>query len=247
MSQLARLFPRTAAVKSATWLAKCVCAAFSFLLLSAPAIAQTTYSDSEFVNSDWTLFTETSNGSSAIKSQVNSGGNPDAWMRVENTSNNAIISTYIFSNTAVYSPNTSGAISTLSVTFNHYTFQITPFSSHGQYVGLAIRQNNKSYYGQFDQSYPSSWASISIASMTQDTFRTLSDANDHPDFSTNGSTLSFGLWNYNVDGATRTTGSAFDNFSVTVQNASIVPESGTLALLGFAVLPVGTWLVRRRK
>lgn len=217
----------------------CLCALF---LPGVTAQAQNvTFSDGTFNHADWSLIFETSGSGSASATQVVSGGNPGSWWQVENVSEDSYVAAYSYMNAARYNPSVSGAIAGIDISFDHFTFQVTPFSVHGQGVGLALRQNGKNYYGPFDISYPPTWKTLSWTMIEADQMRTFTDPNDHPDFSSTGSEVTLGIWNYNVKGAYRTTGSGFDNFSVSV---TTTPEPGAWLILASAVVPL---ILRRRR
>ena len=142
---------------------------------------------------------------------------------------------------AVVNPNLT-PITGMSISIDEIAIQ----NLFGVGVGVypAFQQNGKNYLALSNILVNSdfSWQTLNASGLTAASFTTISDANDHPDFSTTGSLIQFGFVTANNNGsppimASRAAG--FDNWSYAV---TTVPEPGSLLLCG--VMALG-WAVRR--
>lgn len=211
------------------------------------AFADTTFTDGTFAG--WTA-TQTQDGStgSATATQFLSGGDPGAYLQItNNTGDSGSFWGVALNPTAVYDPG-SGAILSLGMSGMYSTISVDSLYN-GQCTGLALSQGGTIYVGSYlgpalECGYYDKWHNVSFSSLDSSDFS--SSTGTHPDFSTSGSQITFGLTAFNL-GAGRSTDTDFDNFSVTVQVAGSteVPEPSSLLLLASGAL--GLLGVIRRK
>ncbi len=212
-------------------------AAFIFVLGCSRLSAAVVYADGTFSPTNWTTVVIGATGSGTGQ-QMPNGGNPGYWWDVTNYVATTDMATDSFSIASTYYPATSGAIQSLSFQYDFITQLI---SGYGEGTCPAIFQNGIDYrLVTDDDSYPSSWTTLSWTDLTALDFSKYGDSTAHPDFSANGSAIEFGFTNINSGTgqfSNRTTGSGFDNFNVSIAQVTVPePTVGLLALGGIGML-----------
>ena len=126
---------------------------------------------------------------------------------------------FAFKQGAIYFPSTDGAI--LSIDYSELS--INQGGGNGQYSAPAIRQNGKLYTmvpgGKAFTTPETSWTTHLLTGLTQNDFRTIASAADHPDFSTNGGRMEVGFMRLQVvqaGGGASTTKVGIDNYRLTM-------------------------------
>jgi len=181
---------------------------------------------------------------------LSSGGNPGnhRFLRVALSSPGAA---YVSErNVFTYNPATSGAISTISFSIDAYSVPA------GSQVGFLVHQNGNNYYhlGHFPVTGTYSTDNLPGTLVNQFNLNFISGIN--PDFSSSGAPIQFGYFAsvLNVSGQNIEASTFFDNFCVAVNGGDCaaaiaaanndVPEPGTFALFGTALLSIGAWRKR---
>jgi hypothetical protein len=218
------------------------------VLAASVASAQVTFSDGTFNNADWSLISSSTGTGFATQNQVLTGGNPGAYLNVTLTSNNDWTFATSLMKLAQYDPQTQGAITNLSESFDNIQYGIV--GAFGQGVAPDILQNGVVYFdAAYDDSNPTSWTTLRWNDMQASSFITESDFLnnnyvDHPNFSSSGSVITFGFGTGNSPFGDRVTGTGFDNFEVEINTPQATPEPGSVAL--FLSWVIGGGLLRRR-
>jgi hypothetical protein len=187
-----------------------------------------TFPDETFNAGEWNTVLELFGpGGTASAEQVAEGGHPGAYRRISITLNSTQgsatagqVAVFSIKPGASYTPSTQGAIR--SVDYSEDSILLVG-GGGGQTSAPALRQNGTIYtlvFGGGAFGTPDgAWTAHSITGLEQDDFRTLTSADEHPDFSANGTRIEFGFMRAistpagNV-GGTRTGG--IDNWEVTV-------------------------------
>lgn len=215
-------------------------AALAALTISSPnVVASTIFSDGDFSN--WTTQVVFSHVTSSGSSTRNpSGGNPDAFLEVTQSTPGGAIGLFHApqpgaSDPFVYDPGVSSAIESLD-----FSIDFQPIQGYGAYQAFypSLTQGGNVYLaGGANMSGTSGWNNFS-RSLTQDNFYLITgttsyaiDSSQHPVFGSSGSAITFGLLTTNNLSGTIVAG--YDNYSLTVYP---VPEPCTLA----ALLSMGT-------
>ena len=233
--------------------AACIGALLSVIWIGSPAQA-VVISDTEFVTTDWAeqivfnaqpVLPVFSVGRSAT------GGNPDAYRTIQHvyTGPGSMAVGHRFTKTS-YDPSTQGAIATVDYNLDTLFVSQMGLSLPGA-VGFssAIFQNNSWYSTTLGTILPpfGVWNSFSNIGVAASDFNLLLGSGPaQPDFSGTGAVIQFGFMSSNgsASGGQNTVTSGADNFSVTINPATIA-EPGTLALFGLGLLGLG--VTRRRK
>jgi hypothetical protein len=156
-------------------------------------------SDSSFDDNDWETevlsFGNGGTGSAGHLTYLGQAGADYRQITIDANSGGqvAVFSIYIKSG-AQYFPSSSGAIFT--VDYSEQSILLSGGGS-GQYSAPAIRQNGKYYTltpdGGAFATPDATWTTHPLHGLTQNSFRTLDSASDHPDFSANGSRIEVGF------------------------------------------------------
>lgn len=180
------------------------------------------WSDNDFQDAAWTLFTELAGGGTVAAVREASGGNPGACRKVTNLlpGANGVALGFHFLNTATYTPSSDGAIASVAFSIDAQLVSSTHGSpTHdGIAFGVSLRQNSKNYYrwSSNTNNTPGVWHEYSSGALTANQFRTVEDPNDHPDFTSSGTVILFGIYSGNTSvGAGYDTVARFDNWGVT--------------------------------
>ncbi len=186
------------------------------------ARAQVAFHDTTFNEGDWTteVFFRSGQGGSATAVQSLVGGNPGAHRLVTHTIGTRPAQVFVVHERAgaTYDPSTQGAIAAIDYSFDARTFSDPGYG--GQSATLAIRQGGVVYCGPFFANGEFIWRSTAQSGLVASNFTVLNGA-AHPDFSSTGDPLHFGLVtsNTNPEGGIigqSTTIVGYDNWSVGV-------------------------------
>jgi len=201
------------------------------------------FSDDVFNTGDWTQALEQQGtGGSATAMQVLTGGNTEEYWRVDLTLNagSGLIGAFYIRSTALYDPSSSGAIDSID-----YSEDGIHLGSEGALPGLgqaaspALLQDGIFYRltpsspGYFSNP-PTGWMSHGVSGLVAADFISVGGGLS-PDFSVNGSPISFGFWRGISHPAGNPVQSQFggiDNWNLTI---NLVPEPTTLGLLGMSL------------
>ncbi len=209
------------------------------LCAAAPQGAGASFQDGTFAPGTWTMteFVAGPGTASANTTQLQTGhGNPLPAWRTSHTfagvgSGGAQTAIWVehLMNAAVYDPATEGAIAELWFSVDY----ILPNGQH--YVHVLAEQDSKFYVGSwgpggFVTYSTQSWASFGPNALVQDDFiERLPDgsvnANSHPDFTTTGAPITFGLETSTSTNGTHTLWVDMDNFRVDVNGLSAAATS----------------------
>lgn len=162
--------------------------------------------DNFFNDNDWDDFVESYGaGGTGGGGHLSFNGQADAGYRQVTIDVNgagggsaAQVAVFTIRRNALYFPSSDGAI----LTIDYYESSINQSAGNGQYSAPAIRQNGKMYTlvpgGKAFATPETSWTNHSLIGLTQNDFRTIASAADHPDFSTNGARLEVGFMRLQV-------------------------------------------------
>ena len=138
----------------------------------------------------------------------------------ENSGTAAQVAVFSIKRGTAYSPTSDGAI--FSVDYSEDSILLSG-GGNGQYSAPAFKQNGKLYTlvpgGGAFPTPEAGWTRHSLTGLTQNDFRTLASASDHPDFSATGSRIEVGFMRLHSvpagsAGGTRTGG--IDNWRITL-------------------------------
>ncbi|MHC4410119.1 MAG: PEP-CTERM sorting domain-containing protein, partial [Planctomycetota bacterium] len=229
-----------------------------------------TYSDTEFATTDWTQteIADSSLGGTVVVSQVSPGGNPGAYYDGTHlfTGPGRVDYGHLYAPAggAVVDPSL-GAINTIDFALDAAVF-FGSTSASGPGVNPGVRwywllEQAGVYYGAGDlvAIKADDCKSLSQSGLTASDFYVIDRAGGgltpgSPDFSTGGDSISFGFAtaNSNPGGPVNVVVNwGVDNWSVTVNTESTgggtdpVPEPGTFALFGVALVAYGAYRRRR--
>ena len=186
--------------------------------------ADVTFFDGTFNNSDWSETPYVNgNGGSSSAAQTASGGNPGGFYQVTPSVNGgpACGAGVYLRNGFTYSPSTQGAIYNID-----YSVDLIAISLDGE-AEPVVYQNGNLYFGPELYTAAGTWQTLTETNLMANNFVKLvtgtpngelgSDGTSHPDFSTNGSPITFG---FIVPDSTVTTPyttvGGVDNFTLTV-------------------------------
>ncbi len=229
------------------------------------AIAGTiTFSDSTFNNADWDLTSFSipnidgvHGGTGTVSAtQSPSGGNPGEYRYILNSvnaiSDYTAIEGFHINNTAIYNPQTQGAISSIDYSEDAINFGW----GDGHATGLALKQNGQFYftytYRNFLITPALAWKNYQLTSLTETDFINVKNAAiklqttnpiDYPDFSASGSPIEFGFFRGNSGASSYSLPAGIDNWRVTInhEEAKKVPEpSSVFGLLAAGALGAGS-------
>lgn len=218
------------------------------------------YTDGTFNNSDWNVTLATSGqGGTATAGQMATGGNPGSYWDVAITLNattpdlgTALVGVFSINSTAVYDPSVSGAIA--SIDYSEDSILLSTLNASiggGQSAAPALLQNGILYTltlstGVF-ATPDTTWTSHQLMGLTAADFFS---GTLNPDFSVTGAPIEFGFWraiSHPTGNPIQGRTGGIDNWTLTVNSASTVPEPATLSLLSFGLLGVGFAARRRRR
>jgi hypothetical protein len=186
-------------------------------------------SDDNFDDNDWDdvvqAFGAGGTGGGGHLSFNGQAGAAAGYRQITITVNNAgsgsaaQVAVFAIKRGASYFPQTDGAI--LSISYSESS--INQSSGNGQYSAPAIRQNGKLYTlvpgGKAFTTPEPTWTDHSLTGLTQDDFRTIASAADHPDFSASGGRIEVGfmrLHSVPAGGSGDTRKAGIDNYRLTM-------------------------------
>jgi len=195
-----------------------------------------TFTDTEFLDSNWVMETLPIGATGQSGLQLTSGGNPGNFRKVTTYSNSFTYMANICT-AFVYDPSVSGAISSISWSVDR--LNIAVFGA-GQGQALLIKQAGKYYTSSFTTSGSNnfSWNTIGNSGLLASNFSENLIDPGVPNFSASGSPITFGYLTSNGNAAGIEVG--YDNYNV---NITPVPEPATLIILSAGI---GS-LIRKRK
>lgn len=195
----------------------------------------TTFAEAEWDLDTWDTYLVTTGTPGTVERQrLATGGNPGPGLRVINTlpSSDDTVYLFHFKQGAAYTPAVSGAIDSVEFRINAKPISSTHPSgmgADGMGLRLALRQNEKNYFVDKEGISTNTgneidvWRTIAATGFRSQDFRTLDDANDHPDFSAAGSEIQLGFRSSNrSDTVGYSLTADFDNWFVLLQPA--VPQ-----------------------
>ena len=238
----------TQSTRSTRFLAICVA------VTSISSYADTTinFSDANLLTTDYEVkvFNNLPATDSYVIATKPSGGNPDFWLSIDatmsaNSDPNALLAAGFINNSWKYNPQTQGLISKIEFSMDRYISTITEDASENAI--LLVRQDDV-YFFQTLQGTPTAAVWITISAQTvplvQD-WRSFNFTSGlitggvHPNFTSNGSQLEFGVALSAQPNNRLISGSlGADNIRISI---SAVPEPGTfiLCILGVvAIVPL---------
>ena len=182
-----------------------------------------TFADGNYGN--WTLVTFASAGGSASQSVIATDGYPTPpLLRISHViAPFGFVTSIHINEAAVYSPATQGAITSVDFTEFARTFSTEAFT-YGGASGPALGQGGAYYVCCFaptrddymSSALPSPWKQISFAGLSAQNFGRVVgpgvyDFSQHPDFSSGGATIRFGLARHNSHTGSFSTTRVSDN------------------------------------
>jgi len=185
--------------------------------------------DDTFSDSDWDDEVQTfgaggTGGGGHLSFNGQAGAGP-SYRQITITVNNAgsgsaaQVAVFAIKRGAVYFPPSDGAI--FSIGYSESS--INQSSGNGQYSAPAIRQNGKLYTlvpgGKAFSTPEPTWTDHSLTGLTQNDFRTIASAADHPDFSASGGRIEVGfmrLYTVQAGGNGGTVKGGIDNYRLTL-------------------------------
>ncbi len=213
-----------------------------------PARSTVEFYDGAFNLADWqTTPYYWGNGGSITLSQINSGVNPGQFLEIDHFLQSGATNSVVYGlhtrNGATYTPSVQGEITAIDFSI-HFENLLTTGMGHG--FAFALRQDGNIYHvfqslsgtvpgWQQDMHLGLQETSFGLMTPIETTF--IIDFNYHPDFSSTGSQIEFGLatWNAGKTSIHKIVG--YDNWTVTV-----IPEPAT-----FAILALGSLILKTRK
>ena len=215
----------------------------------APDVS-TSFSDEVFNNADW-AFTFVPVGCAcgvANGYQVVTGGNPGeyrfALTQPGNGSGPSSAFGFNIKTAAVYDPASQGAIT--AITYDEDAIDLPPINIPGQNTGPALLQNGTHYYYDPLRLFLlSSWTHLHLSAVQASDFRTVADANAHPDFSSAGAPITFGyVRDIASSGGAFTETGGIDNWAITVNPPPTITATagalGTIVPSGEVPVPCAT-------
>ena len=186
-----------------------------------PFRVSTPVTDSFFDDGDWDDIVETysasgtgAGGHLTFNGQAGAGYRQISINVTSASGSDAKLAVFAINRRALYFPSSDGAILWIDYT----ELSINQSTGSVQYSAPAIRQNGKLYTlvpgGKAFATPDTSWTDHALAHLTQNDFRTLASASDHPDFSRNGSRIEFGFMREQVGAGTSKAG--IDNWRLTI-------------------------------
>jgi hypothetical protein len=201
--------------------------------------------------STWGQFSIFGSGGSSGATKPSIGGNPGSYLRVFGAMSpnwNGLADTWIYArwfdgNAQVFSPGSLGAIKSIDYRFDTSTLVGPPAVME---VGLLLQQRGQHYAKPYLIPSGAAWTTkVDTGALAEDfsgenVFSQVFDSSRHPDFSSNGADIRFGVY-------TRTIGPigslgydyalGIDNWTVTVH---YIPEASTLAIAASALCALVT-------
>jgi len=196
-------------------------------VLSVRSDGDAVFSDAAFADADWLMTTFVGGtGGAAAAVQVVDGGNAGAYREVAlqvnaaRANETASIFSFHWLRAATYEPQLSGPITSIDYTRDERLFV---GRGDGQATALALQQDGNVYFAVYGSLPENVWTHRSSNGLTVMDFTLLApdlaQSPQRPDFSAQGSRMTFGFLRANstgVGGAAYATRAGIDNWSVTV-------------------------------
>ena len=202
-----------------------------------------TFAENTFDDANWNTLVVVgpSGGQTAV--QASDGGNsgtvPDPFRSVTTNTSQGVVTAHADSSNT-YDPSTA-AITSLDFSID---FRNISFFGAGQNVGPMLEQAGVHYVGPGTITGPggTNWTNYSLTGLTSDNFGPADSSAGNPDFSVNGSPITFGFATRNSGGNTIEVG--YDNWSTIV---ATVPEPSAFLYGGLisTLVGCGVWVKRR--
>lgn len=207
-------------------------ACVSIVAVGSARAASPTFSDEVFNNADWTQTFQCASPYSQCASNCNAfsfcgsvggqqqiaNGNPNQFrngttVTVAHIGNSQSFGMNMRSG-VLYTPSSQGPITSLKfdIDVKHLENAVTA-------LGPALQQSGKFYYyAPLNDAGASGWSHRQLTGLTSADFRTVADANDHPNFTASGTTIQFGYVQTLAWGCCSATHgiAGYDNWAVTV-------------------------------
>jgi len=192
----------------------------SCLATGVACAAPVVFQDGEFNAGTWftELYQQESGGTSQA-ARVTSGGNPGAALQITNTVNagGTVIGFHRYGNTTStrYVPSTQGEIATLDYNIDYR--MINGFGQ-GQSFGFALKQGQVIYTAaDATTGISSQWSNRPVSGLIETDFTRVDGALGHPNFTTSGEPIRFGIFTGNTSsGAGYSIVAQYDNFLVRI-------------------------------
>lgn len=210
------------------------------------------YYDGTFNSGNWSIATLVYGPGGIVSgTQQANGGNPNQWLKVDDTVYGNVgdikaVFGFFANSDAVYNPSTQGAID--HIYYSEEALFLSGLGGSGQRGFVALKQNGNIYHIFNTTGTPSAWTKKEKDNVVGTDFIQMNDPNNpgtfwmtpntslHPDFSANGSPITFGFYRGNSDGTGGLNGYnqsvGMDNWTVIIHT---VPEPASLALLWTAL------------
>lgn len=227
-------------------------AALALLFTGNVTQAQTTFSDGNFLDANWSaskIFDSTPGASASFGAfQSPTGGNPGAFRETQHSySGPGGLAVGHLQTSAFFTPSLQGAIQTIDGSYDALVISVGSSAAVG--YGLALKQNGDYYLKGGAAVFPGAgWTVRTFIGLTSADFGRVDDATFHPDFSLTGSSIQFGYYTGNgtAFGTPEASDSGIDNWTVSV-NAAATPEPGSATLLITLCLGTAGFARRRRR
>jgi hypothetical protein len=213
-----------------------------------------TFSDTEFATSNWTtvLEFEASPGTGSFAAtQVATGGNPGAYRHLDIHDGTVVneLDVASFMNAAVFNPAVQGALTSFDMSFDISDPDLDK-NVGAMGFGVLLSQGGHHFFVFSYQQSPD-WLTISGTGLTSGVLSNLDGSGTHPDFTTSGGPIQFGLladaFFFGAESKPcNCSAGGIDNFSVTVHFAD-APEPGSVLLMGAGLLALARSACRRRR
>jgi len=216
---------------------------------SASAALVTLADDGAWSSADWTdWLTTLGPGGTSTVNYAQSGGNPDTMLSVVHHINagdgtTPAVFTHLLFDAETYTPSSAVPLSDIEFEID---MKWPGVGIGGCFLQWIIQQDGYVYTNNLGNLAPSSWTHYSSGQLTAASFVRLDNTSLHPDFSSTGSEMKFGMRLSNANtstGPAYDTSDNYDNFRV----SSSVPEPATVGVLLLGAIPVAARARKMRR
>src|SRR3974390_3154357 len=232
--------------------------ASAFLSVSPIAAYATTLSDGDFASLGTPLVYTASGETVGYQNPCTSCGNPDFGLQASFSDTTTVPSTASavgFVDTGLsYNPGSSGAIASISATYQRMLTYSTSLAAPTYFFRLAIDQGGVYYAANINQGsmdpgnvwHTFSASGLTASSFTQFDFTTGNFLNSPPDFSSSAASMAFGVLVLGgLSGENQSVIADFDNFNITITQTPL-PAALPLFATGLAGLGLLGWRRKRK-